>query len=175
MDFQSVATQLISALAANPELITQFSQHPYSTTAQLTGTDETISQKDMSRVLTQIAAQAAGQSLGTADTKSIASALLGQSGGSVHELASMLFGGQTQQTASASSGAAAGFDLNSLLGVLGGMATSSAQTSNANAAQGTQATGPSMTEIAVKSIAGAVAARGLASLITGAMSQGQQQ
>ena len=91
MDIQQVAAQLISYLGSDPDKIAQFAQHPYSTTAKVAGTDETISQKDMSRVVAQVAAQSSGQELGTDATKSLASALLGESGGSVHALTSALF------------------------------------------------------------------------------------
>jgi hypothetical protein len=177
MDVTSVATQLISALAANPELMTQFSQHPYSTTAQVTGSDESISQKDMNRVLTQVAAQATGQNLGLGDTKSLASALLGQNGGSVHALASALFGGAGAQAGSASGAqgmSLGGFDLGGVMGALTGAAATPAAAAQA-APQAQGSTGPSMAEIAAKSIAGAVAAQGLAALITGAMSSAQAQ
>ena len=158
MDVQSAAAQLVSALGSNPDLLSQFAQHPYSTTAQVTGTDETISKKDMSRILTQVASQASGQQLGTSDTKSLASALMGQSGGSVHQLANTLFGGSAQQAGAGASG----FNLSGVLGALGG-------------SQGSQTSGgPSMAEIAAKSIAGGLAARGMAALITGAMTAGKK-
>ena len=159
MDIQSVASQLVSALGANPDLVSQFAEHPYSTTASVTGSDENISQKDMSRIITQVAAQASGQDLDTAGTKDLASALLGQSGGSVHSLASSLFGGGQQ-------GGSGGLDLGGILGSLtGGSAGGDGQAS----------AGPSMAEIAAKSIAGAAAARGLAALITGAMATAKKQ
>lgn len=154
MDIQSAATQLISALGSNPDLVSQFAQHPYSTTASVTGTDETISQKDMSRIITQVAAQASGQQLDKSGTKDLASALLSQNGGSVHSLANALFGGGAQ----ASSGGTGGFDLSGVLGALGSGSSSSGSS-----------TGPSMAEIAAKSIAGGLAARGLAALLTGAL------
>lgn len=154
MDVQSAASQLIKALGNNPDLVSQFAQHPYSTTAKVTGTDETISQKDMSRILTQVAAQASGQELDKGGTKDLASALMSQSGGSVHQLASTLFGGAQQPT-----GSAGGLDLGSVLGALGGGSSSSS--------------GPSMAEIAAKSIAGGLAARGMAALITGALTGGK--
>lgn len=162
MDIQSAAAQLITALGNNPELVSQFAKHPYSTTATVTGTNEHISKQDMSRILTQVAAQASGQKLGTTDTKDLASALLGQSGGSVHGLASALFGGAkpqpTQnQPASSQSAPTGGVDLSSVLSSLGAGASTSSSG------------GPSMAEIAAKSIAGAVAARGMAALITSAM------
>ena len=155
MDVQSAASQLVKALGSNPDMLSQFAQHPYSTTAKVTGTDETISQKDMSRIITQVAAQASGQQLDTGSTKDLASALMSQSGGSVHGLASALFGGAAQQA-----GPGGGFDLSSVLGTLGGGSSSSSA-------------GPSMAEIAAKSIAGGLAARGMAALITGALSGGK--
>lgn len=162
MDIQSAAAKLVSALAGNPELVSQFAQHPYSTTASVTGTDETISQKDMSRIITQVAAQASGQQLGTSDTKDLASALMGQSGGSVHALANALFGGAA--TGSQTTGnAAGGIDLSSVLGALGGGSSNTGSSA-----------GPSMAEIAAKSIAGGLAARGLAALITSGMNAARQ-
>ena len=138
MDIQQVAAQLISYLGSDPDKIAQFAQHPYSTTAKVAGTDETISQKDMSRVVAQVAAQSSGQELGTDATKSLASALLGESGGSVHALTNALFGGA------------------------GNAANAAATTSTASA-------GPSMAEIMAKSVAGGLAARGLAALLTNAL------
>ena len=192
MDIQSAATQLLGALGNNPDMLSQFASHPYSTTAQVTGTNGTISQNDMSRIIAQLAAQATtGQNLGSSETNDLAAALMGQSGGSVHNLASMLFGGGTatqaaaaqsatstttsakatgakkkrtsasssSQTASTTASNAAanagGLDLTSLLGSLAGGSGSS----------GT----PSMAELVAKSVAGGVAARGMASLITGAL------
>lgn len=130
MDVQSAAAQLVSYLGSNPDKISQFAQHPYSTTAKVTGTDETISKKDMSRILTQVAAQSNGQALDAGDTKNLASALMGQSGGSVHSLANALFGGAASTTPSGA---------------------------------------PSTAEILAKTAAGAVAARGMAALLTSAM------
>ena len=155
MDIQSAAAQLVKALGSNPELVSQFAQHPYSTTAQVTGTDETISQKDMSRIITQVAAQATGQQLDTAGTKDLASALMSNNGGSVHALANALFGSGAQ-----GAGSTGGIDLGGVLGSLSGGSSSSSA-------------GPSMAEIAAKSIAGGLAARGLAALITGAMGSGK--
>ena len=135
MDIQSAAAQLVSALASNPELVSQFAKHPYSTTASVTGTDETISKSDMSQVLAQVAAQVGGQKLGAGDTASVASQMLGQTGGSVHSLASALFGG---------------------------------------AASGTASGAPSTAEIIAKSVAGGLAARGMAALLTNALGAGKK-
>ena len=129
MDIQSAAAQLVSALASNPGLVSQFAQHPYSTTASVTGSDERISKADMSQVLAQVAAQVSGQQLGASDTANAASQMLDQTGGSVHSLASALFGGATSGSAGA----------------------------------------PSTAEILAKSVAGALAARGMAALLTTAL------
>lgn len=132
MDTKSVASQLLSYLGNNPQLVSQFVEHPYSTTAAATGSDERISKDDMSQVLTQIAAQVSGQQLGSSDTATAASALMGQNGGSVHQLANALFGGA------------------------------------ANASE-KPSTGMSTAEILAKSAAGALAARGMAELLTMAL------
>lgn len=119
MDIQQVATQLINFLGKNPELITQFIEHPYSTTAQATGSDAEISKTDMSQVVTAAAAMANNQPLPTSDVTNIASALLGQNNNSVHSLTSMLFGGgntaQATQQAQAQTTSAGTLDLGSLV------------------------------------------------------------
>ena len=102
MDIQQVASQLINYLGKNPELITQFIEHPYSTTAKATGSDAEISKRDMSQIVTAAAALANGQQLGMGDVANIASALMGQNNNSVHSLTSMLFGGGNTQQATAS-------------------------------------------------------------------------
>ena len=101
MDAQAVAAQLISALGENPELLSQFVEHPYSTTAQAAGTEAQISKSDMSKVLTQVAAQACGQKISSSETDKAADLLLGKSGGSIHTLAKTLFGDVSAQPASA--------------------------------------------------------------------------
>ena len=93
MDIQAMASQLMGFLGDNPDLLGQFVEHPYSTTAEATNTDEKISKSDMSQIVTQVAAQATGQSFDMGDVAGIASTLLGQNGGSVHALTSALFGG----------------------------------------------------------------------------------
>ena len=92
MDVQSVATQVINFLGQNPQLITQFIEHPYSTTAQATGSDVQISKEDMSQVVTEVAAISNNQQLGMNDIATIASALMGQNNNSVHSLSSSLLG-----------------------------------------------------------------------------------
>ena len=163
MDIQQTATQLLGFLGDNPDLISQFVQHPYSTTAQATGNDDTISKEDMSQIVTQVAAQSTHQKLGSTDTANIASLLMGQSGGSVHALTSALFGGgaasgtATQGSATPAAGGLGGMlDLGGLVGSLLGGGTGSAGA-------------PSTADILAKSVMGGVTSRGLASLVTAAM------
>ena len=101
MDIQQVASQLVNYLGKNPQLITQFIEHPYSTTAKATGSNAEISKRDMSQIVTAAAALANGQQLGMGDVANIASALMGQNNNSVHSLTSMLFGGGNTQQATA--------------------------------------------------------------------------
>ncbi len=100
MDIQAAASQLMGFLSENPDLVSQFVQHPYSTTAEATGSDATISKDDMSQIVTQVAAQTTGQSISASDVSGIASTLLGQNGGSVHALTSTLFGGASGDVSS---------------------------------------------------------------------------
>lgn len=92
MDIQQAASQLLSFLAQNPQLVTQFVQHPYSTTAKAMGTTERISKEDMSKIAVSAAALSRNQKISGNDIANIASVLLGQNGGSVHALTNMLFG-----------------------------------------------------------------------------------
>ena len=138
MDIQQVAKQLLNYLGENPQLITQLIEHPYSTTAQAVGTEEQISKKDMSQILTAAAALSNNQQLGGSDVSNIASALLGQNNNSVHSLASMLFGGgntqQSVQMAQQQTTSAGTLDLGSLVNMatlaatlMGGAAAANAQ------------------------------------------------
>ena len=98
MDILKVASQLLDFLGNDPSLITQFIEHPYSTTAQAIGTEDEISKTDMSQVATAAAALSSNQTLDLGDIANIASALMGQNNNSVHSLTNMLFGGGTQPT-----------------------------------------------------------------------------
>lgn len=130
MDITTVATQLLSYLGKNPELISQFIKHPYSTTAKATGSNEQISKEDMSQVVTAAAALSKNQKLGGSDIANIAAALLGQNNNSVHALTNMLFGGGAQavSNATAQSGSV---DLGSLVN----MATLASTLMNATSAK----------------------------------------
>lgn len=124
MDIQQTATQLVSFLGKDPELITRFVEHPYSTTARATGSDERISKQDMSQVVTAAAALSNNQQLDMGDIATIASALLGQNDNSVHSLTSMMFGGgDTAQSTAAGQATAGTLDLGSLVNMAGLAAT----------------------------------------------------
>ena len=119
MDITKVAKQLLAFLGQNPQLITQFIEHPYSTTAQATGSDTLPSKIDMSQILTTAAALSNNQQLPQNDVANISSALLGQNNNSIHSMASMLFGGgntaQATQAAQQNTTAAGTLDLGSLV------------------------------------------------------------
>lgn len=143
MDVQSAAAQLISYLGSNPDKISQFVEHPYSTTASVTGTDERISKEEMSQVVTQVAAQTSGQTVASKDVASVASALMGQTDGSVHALTSALFGGAAGSAASSSAGPSmAEIAAKSVAGGLAarGLATLITTAMGTNANQGAAAT-----------------------------------
>lgn len=93
MDIAQAASQLINFIGNNQDLAAQFVAHPYSTTAQAIESDAEISKQDMGQILTQVAAQSAGATVSESETADLANSLLGQSGNSVHSLASALFGG----------------------------------------------------------------------------------
>ena len=139
MDIQNVATQLVAYLGQNPALITQFIEHPYSTTAKVTGSNAEISKKDMSQIVTATAALANDQKLSMGDVATISSALMGQNGNSVHALTSMLFGGgttqQATQAAQQQTTSAGTLDLGSLVNIASLAATLMGGTAGATAAQ----------------------------------------
>jgi hypothetical protein len=121
-----IASTLIQFLASNPELITQFLNHPYSTTQQATGASQQLSQTDMSEVVTAAAAMSTGQNVDMSNLAGVASTLLAQNGGSVHALTNALFGTpqqavQIQQQQAASGAQSSGLDLGTLVGLAGAL------------------------------------------------------
>ncbi len=132
-----IASQLIGFLGSNPQLITQFLDHPYSTVQQATGSEVQLSQSDMSEVVTAAAAMSTGQSIDFGNLASVASALLGQNGNSVHQLTNALFG-TSQQAATVQSNAQAqgsAFNLGTLMSLAGTlMSASNASAQSAAAA-----------------------------------------
>ena len=94
-----IASTLVQLLAANPQLITQFLNHPYSTTQQATGSDVQLSQTDMSEVVTAAAAMSTGNNVDFTNLSTVAAQLLAQNGNSVHTLTNTLFGTAAQAQA----------------------------------------------------------------------------
>ena len=120
-----IAQTLMSFLGSNPQMLTQFLDHPYSTVQEATGSEEKLSSTDMSQVVTAMASLASGNQADMSGLAGLASGLLTSNGGSVHQLVNALFGTSAQATAaqqaSAANGAAAGIDLGALMGLAGGI------------------------------------------------------
>jgi hypothetical protein len=121
-----IASTLIKFLASNPELITQFLNHPYSTTQQATGASQQLSQTDMSEVVTAAAAMSTGQNVDMSNLAGVASTLLAQNGGRVPQLTNALFGTpqqavQIQQEQATSGVQSSGLDLGTLVGLAGAL------------------------------------------------------
>ena len=119
-----IATTLIKFLAQNPSLVTQFLSHPYSTTQQATGSQQQLSQTDMSEVVTAAAALSTGQNVDLSNLAGVASTLLSQNGGSVHTLTNSLFGTPAQAasiTNGATAQASSGVDLGTLVNLAGAL------------------------------------------------------
>ena len=92
MATQDIVQQLIGVVAKNPQILTSLMNHPYSTVAQVTGTDREISRQEAAEVLTATSALASGQAVDFSQLAGIASQLLGQNNNSAHSLATNLLG-----------------------------------------------------------------------------------
>ena len=132
-----IASTLVQFLAQNPQLITQFLDHPYSTTQQATGASEQLSQTDMSEVVTAAAALSTGNNVDFSNLASVAATLLSQNNGSVHTLTNTLFGTsqqaqqvQAQQT-QATQQASSGINLGTLVSLAGALMGGGSQASAA--------------------------------------------
>ena len=132
-----IASSLISYLASNPNLISQFVNHPYSTTQQVAGSNEQLSQEDMSEIVTAAAALSTGKNVDLSNLSEVAATLLSQNGNSVHTLTSSLFGGSAQTQAPSTPApsttqASSGLDLGTLINLAGALSGSSAASSTAS-------------------------------------------
>lgn len=117
-----IATTLVKFLASNPQLITQFLNHPYSTTQQATGSNVQLSQTDMSEVVTAAAAMSTGNNVDFSNLSSVAAQLLSQNGNSVHQLTNALFGtAQQAQAAQAAAAQSSGLNLGTLVNLAGAL------------------------------------------------------
>ena len=117
-----IASTLVNYLANNPQMITQFLDHPYSTTQQATGSPVQLSQTDMSEVVTAAAAMSTGNNVDFSNLASVAATLLSQNGGSVHTLTNTLFGTPAQaQAQQAAAPQSTGLDLGTLVNLAGAL------------------------------------------------------
>ena len=117
-----IATTLVKFLASNPQLITQFLNHPYSTTQQATGSNVQLSQTDMSEVVTAAAAMSTGNNVDFSNLSSVAAQLLSQNGNSVHQLTNALFGTAEQaQATQAAAAQSSGLNLGTLVNLAGAL------------------------------------------------------
>lgn len=91
MDIQELVKLLTGSVAENPDLLGSLMQHPYSTVGNLTDNNN-VSSEEASQAVTAMAALAGGQSIDFGNLASVASQLLADNGGSVHNLANALLG-----------------------------------------------------------------------------------
>ncbi|MBR0404821.1 MAG: hypothetical protein IJI68_06415 [Eggerthellaceae bacterium] len=91
MASQDIVQQLVNSVVANPQLMGNLAEHPYSTVSQATGQEE-VSRDEVSEALAAVAALANGQQIDFGNLASIAASLLADNGGSAHALAQSLFG-----------------------------------------------------------------------------------
>ena len=124
MDIQAIVQQLVGQVAQNPDLLSGLMQHPYSTIGNVTG-NENVSKEEASQVVAATSALATGQAVDFGNLASMASGLLADNGGSVHELANSLLGSGSSQGVDVTQGISAdllgnlasGVDLSDGLGI----------------------------------------------------------
>ena len=91
MDIKDVVKMFTQTASEQPDMLSSLMQHPYSTIGNLTD-NEDVSKEEASQAVTALAALAGGQSVDFDNLGSVASQLLSENGGSVHELAKALLG-----------------------------------------------------------------------------------
>ena len=94
---QDIVQQLIGSVVSNPDLFSNLVEHPYSTVSQVTGI-ENVSKEDASEAVAAVSLLGNGQSLDFGNLAEIASILLSENGGSVHEMASSLLSEESNAT-----------------------------------------------------------------------------
>ncbi|MGI6221273.1 MAG: hypothetical protein ACOYIP_05335 [Coriobacteriales bacterium] len=104
MDIQEMITKLLGSAEKEPQVLQELVEHPYSTIRKVTGLKE-VSKEQASQVVAGTAAAARGKQIDMGSLAGIASAMLGQSGGSVHSLADMLLGSGSSYGVNMSGGA----------------------------------------------------------------------
>ena len=106
MDIQELVKMLANSTAENPNLLSNLMQHPYSTVGKLTD-NNSVSSEEASQAVTAMAALAGGQNIDFGNLAAVASQLLADNGGSVHNLAASLLGSGAPQGVDVSNGVSA--------------------------------------------------------------------
>lgn len=127
MATQDIVQQLVQSVLSNPQMLTSLMEHPYSTIGNLTNNNN-VSKEEASQVVAATSALAAGQQVDFGNLASLATQLLGQSNGSVHQMSSNLLGSILGGGAKASNGISA-----DLLSNLAGVAFGGGKANNASA------------------------------------------
>ena len=94
---QDIVQQLIGSVVSNPDLFSSLVEHPYSTLSEVTGIEE-VSKEEASEAVAVVSLLGNGQSLDFGNLAEIASILLSENGGSVHEMASNLLSEESNAT-----------------------------------------------------------------------------
>ncbi|MDO4399631.1 MAG: hypothetical protein Q4D27_01630 [Coriobacteriia bacterium] len=96
MNIENVVQLIAGQVAQNPQMLTSLLEHPYSTIGNATNNNN-VSKDEASQVVAAMSQLACGSAVDFGSLASMASGLLGQNGGSVHQLANSLLGaGSTQ-------------------------------------------------------------------------------
>lgn len=106
MNIESVVQQLAGEVAKNPQILTSLLNHPYSTIANATGNDD-VTKEEASQVVSAMSQLACGSAVDFGSLASMASGLLGQNNGSVHQLANSLLGPGSSQGVNVTNGISA--------------------------------------------------------------------
>ncbi|MBE6470372.1 MAG: hypothetical protein E7000_01495 [Coriobacteriaceae bacterium] len=94
---------LAGEVAKNPQMLTSLLEHPYSTIGNATNNNN-VSKDEASQVVTAMSQLACGSAVDFNNLASMASGLLGQNSGSVHQLANALLGSGSTQGVNVSNG-----------------------------------------------------------------------
>ena len=103
MNIESVVQLIAGEVAKNPQMLTSLLNHPYSTIGNATNNDN-VSKDEASQVVAAVSQLACGSAVDFGSLASMASGLLGQNGGSVHQLANSLLGSGSAQGVDVSNG-----------------------------------------------------------------------
>ena len=107
MNIESVVQLLAGQVAQNPQMLTSLLEHPYSTIGNATNNNN-VSKDEASQVVTAMSQLACGSAVDFGSLASMASGLLGQNNGSVHQLANSLLGAGSSQGVNVTNGIDAG-------------------------------------------------------------------